>query len=100
MRTRSKAAFAGLLAAAALAVTGCAGTGSSYGYGYGYNAGYDEFCSGPYRLQPEYCRIPETRGTFYLRGSYRDRDYRYGRYGRYYRDRDWNRRYPRYGRWR
>jgi hypothetical protein len=74
MKNRNgRAAFGALFAAvAALTVTACADTGSAY---YGYNSGYygsRDFCNGPYRLQPEYCRYPEYGGSVYFGGTWHD----------------------------
>lgn len=76
MKNRNgRAAIGALFAAvAALTVTACADTGSAY---YGYNSGYRDFCNGPYRLQPEYCRYPEYSGSVYFGGTWRDGRFRY-----------------------
>ncbi len=91
MRTKAKSVLGAIMvAAAAVAVSGCAGSSGSYGYGYGYDSRNREFCNGPYRLQPAYCRDAEYRGTFYLRGTYGDR-YRHRHHG-YWRHGRWHRR--------
>jgi len=93
MKTRPRQLLTAiLLSVGAVGVSACASSGGSYGYSYDSHyrgSQYRDFCSGPYRLQPEYCRTREYNGTMYLnlhdrepprhRGHYRHDRHRYRR---------------------